>query len=109
MVIACSVDSVYSLKAWVDSGQLAGAVKSIDYPLLADLTKNIARDYGVLNEHTGFSVRGTFLINPEGVLMQYSVNSTPVGRDIDGVLRELAALATGKPCPANWHTGQPTM
>jgi len=109
VVIGCSVDSVYALKAWVDSGQLASAVKTIDYPLLADLTKNIARDYGVLNEHTGFAVRGTFLINPEGLLMQYSVNSTPVGRDIDGVLRELAALSTGKPCAANWRSGQATM
>ncbi len=84
-------------------------MKKIDYALLGDLTKNVARDYNVLNEQTGFSVRGTFIINPEGVLMQYSVNSTPIGRDVDSVLRELAALATGKACPANWQAGQPTM
>lgn len=103
------MDSVYALKAWVESGQLAGGLKHVEYPLLADLTKNIARDYGVLNEHTGFAVRGTFIINPEGVVMQYGVNSTPVGRDIDAVLRELSALATGKPCPVNWQAGKPTL
>ncbi|CAG0929703.1 cytosolic tryparedoxin peroxidase, trypanosomatid typical 2-Cys peroxiredoxin [Planctomycetaceae bacterium] len=109
VVIGCSVDSVPALKAWVESGQLPGGLKKIDYALLGDLTKNVARDYNVLNEQTGFSGRGTFIINPEGVLMQYSVNSTPIGRDVDSVLRELAALVTGKACPANWQAGQPTM
>lgn len=109
VVIGCSIDSVPALKAWVESGQLPGGLKTLDYALLSDLTKNIARDYGVLNEQTGFALRGTFIINPEGVLMHYSVNSTPIGRDVDSVLRELAALATGKACPANWHAGQPTM
>ena len=108
-MIGCSVDSVPALKAWVESGQLAGGLKKVDYPLLGDLTKNVSRDYNVLNEQTGFSVRGTFIINPDGVLMQYSVNATPIGRDIDAVLRELGALSTGKACPVNWRQGQATM
>lgn len=109
MVVGCSIDSWFSLKAWVESGSLAKGVKKLDYPLLSDLTKNIARDYGVLNETTGFALRGTYLINPEGVLQQYSVNPAPLGRDVDSIIRDLAALSTGKPCPINWKPGQATL
>lgn len=108
-VIGCSVDSWYSHKAWVESGQIGKGLKKLGYPLLSDFNKNIARDYGVLNEQTGFAVRGTFLINPEGMLQQFSVHPTPVGRDLDAILRDLSAVSQGKACPVNWHPGQPTL
>lgn len=103
------MDSWYSHRAWVESGQLAGGIKKLGYPLLSDFSKNISRDYGVLNEQTGFAVRGTFLINPEGVLQQYSVHPTPVGRDLAAILRDLSAVSTGKACPVNWQPGAPTL
>ncbi len=106
-VIGCSVDSWYSHKNWVEGGQLK--LTKLNYPLLSDFNKTIARDYGVLNETTGFAVRGTFLINPEGMLQQFSVHPTPVGRDLDAILRDLAAVSVGKACPVNWHPGQATI
>jgi len=108
-VIGCSVDSWFANKAWVESGTLAGGIKKLDYALLSDLSKNIARDYGVLNETTGFAMRGTFLIDPNGVVQAYSVNPAALGRDVDAILRDLAALSLGKPCPVNWKPGKPTL
>ena len=109
MVIGCSIDSWFTLKAWIESGTLAGGVTKIDYPMLSDLTKNISRDYGVLNETVGFALRGTFLIDPNGVVQKASINPAPLGRDVDAVLRDLTALSLGKPCPVNWKRGQPTL
>lgn len=108
-VAGCSIDSHFVHKAWVQSGVLAGGVKKLDYPLIADLTKNIARDYGVLKEDLGATFRGTFLIDPDGVVQQYSINGLGVGRDTNEILRELAGLQMGKPCPVNWKKGDATL
>ena len=104
-MIGCSTDSWFTHKAWVQSGMLAGDVKSLDYPLLSDLKKEIARDYGVLNEQLGAPFRGTFLIDGDGNVQQYSINGLAVGRNISEILRELAALQSGGACPVNWKKG----
>lgn len=103
-VLGCSIDSQFVHKAWVDSGQLG----ELSFPLLADLDHNIGLDYGVLTDK-GFSLRGLFIIDPEGK-MQYSVvHNTDIGRSVDETLRVLDALQSGGACPANWKMGEATL
>lgn len=81
-------------------------------PILADITKQISRDYGVLLPD-GFALRGTFIIDPKGVLRQITVNDTPVGRNLDETLRLVEALQYadkhGEVCPVGWTKGARTM
>jgi peroxiredoxin (alkyl hydroperoxide reductase subunit C) len=105
-VVACSTDSVYSHLGWVKSDARLGELK---YPLLSDINKEIARTYGVLLEEEGVALRGSFLIDPEGVLRWASVHDLGTGRNIDEILRVLDALKTGELCPANWQKGQKTL
>jgi len=88
--------------AWVnqDLGEL-------NYPLVADFTKQVSREYGVLLERLGAALRGTFLIDPDGLVRAYSVQDLTVGRSVDEVLRLLSALKTGKLTPAGWRPGSP--
>ena len=104
-MIGVSCDSVYSHKAWVERGDLKG----VRYPLLADYTKQIARDYGVLDDEKGLAHRGTFLIDPKGVVQFQVVSALGVGRSVDEMLRTLDALQTGELCPANWKPGEKTL
>lgn len=103
---ACSIDSVHSHKAWFGKDE---ALKGVKYPVIADLKKTISRDFGVLAEDKGFSLRGTFIIDPKGVV-QYEVVAAPgLGRSTEETLRSLEALKTGEKCPANWKPGQKTL
>jgi peroxiredoxin (alkyl hydroperoxide reductase subunit C) len=103
-IISCSTDSYYSHKAWFERD-----LKDVKFPILADTTHQIARDYNVLLEESGASLRGTFLIDPKGVLQWMSVNALGTGRSVEEVLRTLQALKTGSLCPANWKPGQATL
>jgi peroxiredoxin (alkyl hydroperoxide reductase subunit C) len=105
-VLAMSTDSVYSHLGWVKAEPRLGTLK---YPLLADYTKEIARSFGVLLEHEGVAMRGTFLLDPSGVVRFLSVNDLGTGRSIDEILRVLDALQTDKPCPCNWQRGEATL
>ena len=82
-------------------------------PILADVTRQIARDYNVLIEEEGIALRGLFIINPEGVLRSMIVNDLPVGRSVDEVLRLVKAFQYtdkhGEVCPAGWTPGAATM
>lgn len=105
-LLACSTDSYYTHKGWCDSlAELSG----MNHPMLADMTKRISMDYGVLIPDRGVALRGTFLIDPQGVLKHASINDTKIGRNVDDVLRQLDALQTGAGCPCNWQRGDPTM
>jgi alkyl hydroperoxide reductase subunit AhpC len=93
-----------------------GGLAPCKLPLLSDVTKQISKDYGVLIDHgedNGVSFRGTFIIDPNGVLRQYSVNDLPVGRSIDEVLRLVQAFQftdkNGEVCPAKWKPGKKSM
>ena len=86
-----------------------GDLKGVTYPLLGDFTKQIARDYGVLDEEKGLSHRGTFIIDDKGTLQFMVVSALGVGRSIDEMLRSLDAIQTGELCPANWKPGQKTL
>ena len=81
--------------------------------LLSDLTKQIARDYGVLLEGAGVALRGLFIIDPNGVIKHLSVNDLPVGRSVEETLRLVKAFqfveTHGEVCPANWTPESPTV
>ncbi len=103
-VVACSTDSQYSHKAWFEKD-----LPEVKYPVLADTAHAVSRDYGVLIENQGIALRGTFLIDPKGVLQWMSVNALGVGRSVEEVIRTLQALKTGELCPAEWKPGQKTL
>jgi len=103
VVYGCSTDSVHSHKAWLkDLGVL-------NYPLLSDKTHEISDAYNVLIPKEGIALRGTFIIDPEGVLRYAVYNDLSVGRSVDEILRVLAALQTGELCPVNWKQGEGTL
>ncbi|MBI4598602.1 peroxiredoxin [Candidatus Uhrbacteria bacterium] len=103
VVLGCSTDSVHSHKAWLkDLGELR-------YPLLSDMTHEISRDYGVLVPEKGVSLRGTFIIDPEGILRFALYHDMGVGRSVGEVLRVLNALQTGELCPIEWQPGEKTL
>ncbi len=103
-IIGASVDSVHSHKAWSE-----GALGQMKYPLISDISHRISRDYGVLMEDKGISLRGLFIIDPEGVLRSYVVNDLSVGRNVDEVHRVLQAFQTGELCPVGWKPGEKTL
>ncbi len=112
-VIGCSVDSKFSHLAWIQTARDKGGLGDLAFPLLADLTKTVGRDYGVLMEAAGIDLRGLFIIDDKGVLQSSMVNNLGVGRNVDEVLRLVAAFQTtaktGEVCPANWKAGDSTM
>jgi alkyl hydroperoxide reductase subunit AhpC len=97
-------DSVYCHKAWIDNG-----LGKLKFPLLSDITKEISRAYNVLMEDKGIALRGTFIIDTEGVVASSVVNITKVGRSVDETLRTLQALQTGELVPCDWKPGQKTL
>jgi len=100
-VLGCSVDSKHSHKAWTTDG-----LGKIRFPLLSDLNHKVSREWGVLDEDEGTAQRGTFIIDPDGVLRWMVVHDTNVGRNVEEVLRVLDALQAGGLCAANWMPGQ---
>jgi len=104
-VLGASVDSKYSHLAWIQRGDLG----TLKYPLLSDITKDVADRYGILDEAEGVALRGLFIIDPDGILQYKVVHNTAVGRNVDEVLRVLAALQTGDLCPLGWKPGEKTL
>lgn len=111
-ILGCSVDSQFSHLAWANTPRKEGGLGEVHYPLLADITKKIARDYGVL-VNDAIALRGLFLISPKGKVLYSVVHDLGVGRSVDETLRVVAAFQqvekTGEVCPANWHHGKKTM
>lgn len=111
-LIGISVDSQYTHYAWKNTAVDKGGIGNVRFPLIADLTKSIARSYDVL---TGDAVafRGTFLIDKKGVVRHQLVNDLPLGRNVDETIRTLDALIFheehGEVCPANWKKGDKGM
>lgn len=112
-VIGVSTDSHFSHLGWINTPRKAGGLGPITYPLLSDFNKKIARDYGVLLENDGIALRGLFIINTKGTLVQMTVNDLPVGRSVDETLRLIKAFQFvekhGEVCPANWKPDSPTI
>ncbi|MBZ2174609.1 peroxiredoxin [Schnuerera sp. xch1] len=100
-VLAISVDSEHSHKAWINTS--LGKVK---FPIASDITKKVSSDYGVLIEEDGVALRGLFIIDPDGVVRYSVIHGLNVGRSIDETLRVLRALKTGGMCPVDWTEGE---
>jgi alkyl hydroperoxide reductase subunit AhpC len=113
-VVGVSVDSKFCHLAWIKTPKKDGGLGGkINYPLVADITKQISSDYGVLLENDGIALRGLFLIDPKGVVRQSTINDLPVGRSVDETLRLIKAFQYnekhGEVCPSDWQPGKPTM
>jgi peroxiredoxin 2/4 len=112
-IIGCSVDSCFSHYAWLQMPKEKGGIQGVTYPIVADITKSIARDYDVLNHQEGIAYRGLFLINRDGIVHHQIVNDLPLGRSVDEALRMLDALIyvekNGEVCPANWNGSKKSM
>jgi len=111
-VIGASIDSEFSHLAWKNTPVEKGGIGNVQFPLVADITKSISRDYGILfNE--AVALRGLFLIDKEGIVRHSVINDLPLGRNIDEALRILEALQFvekhGEVCPANWQEGKSAM
>lgn len=113
VILAISVDSVYSHQAWLEQPKSEGGIQGIEFPLLSDITKAIARDYNVLDEDKGIAYRAIFLLDKSNIIQIMQVNNLNLGRNVNEILRLLDALLFteqhGEACPANWHVGQEGM
>lgn len=90
-VVAASVDSEFSHLAWINTPRKAGGLGEMKIPLLADITKQVSSDYGVLLDN-GIAARGLFIIDPKGIVRQITINDLPVGRNVSEVLRLIQAF-----------------
>ena len=111
-VIGCSIDSHFTHLAWKNTPVKNGGIGNVQYPMVADLSKSIARDYDVLVDDA-VALRGSFLIDRSGVVRHQVVNDLPLGRNIDEMLRMVDALQFteehGEVCPAGWSEGKKGM
>lgn len=111
-VVAVSVDSVFSHIAWKNTSVQNGGLGQVQFPMVADITKQISKDYNVLI-NDAIALRGTFLIDQNGVIQHQVINNLPLGRNIDEALRMVDALAFhqqhGEVCPAGWSKGKQGM
>lgn len=111
-VIGISIDSHYSHLAWKNTPVNKGGIGDIKFPLVADLTKSIARDYDVLIGEA-VALRGTFLIDKKGIVRHQLINDLPLGRNVEEAIRMVDALEYyeehGEVCPAGWNKGSEGM
>jgi peroxiredoxin (alkyl hydroperoxide reductase subunit C) len=110
-IYSISRDTHFVHKAWHD---ISKTVRKIRYPMLADPTGALVRDFGVLVEESGLAERGDFIINPEGKIVAYEVVADNVGRNADEILRRVQASQfvaehSGHACPARWRPGAGTL
>ncbi len=109
-VMVASTDTVFCHKAWHDSSP---TIKKIEFPMLADPSGRMCREYGVLIEEEGLALRGTFIIDPDGMLKSYEINDNSIGRSSAELFRKLQAAQFvrehGEVCPASWKPGGKTL
>ncbi|MCV6636555.1 peroxiredoxin C [Candidatus Albibeggiatoa sp. nov. NOAA] len=112
-VIGVSIDSHFTHNAWRNTPVEKGGIGPVRYTLAADMTHQIAKDYGVETPDGAVAFRGSFLIDKDGVVRHQVVNDLPLGRNIDEMLRMVDALqfheAHGEVCPAGWQEGSAGM
>ena len=111
-LLGVSIDSHFTHLAWKNTPIEKGGIQGVEYPLIADVSKQIARDYGILfNEEV--ALRGMFLIDTKGIVRHATINDLPLGRNVDEALRVIDALQFteehGEVCPANWKKGEEAM
>jgi len=103
VIYGVSIDTEFVHLAWRRSHP---DLKNLPFPMLADVKREIATAFGVLDKKEGVALRATFIVDPEGIIRFASVNDLNVGRNVDEVLRTLDALQTDELCPCNWHKGE---
>jgi peroxiredoxin (alkyl hydroperoxide reductase subunit C) len=114
-VLVLSVDTIYVHKVWNESELSKIIPGGIPFPMLTDIAGKIGIEYGVFEESNGVDLRGTFIIDPEGVIQGYEVLTAPVGRNIDEIIRLLQAFQYVKSSkereviPSGWRPGMPTL
>lgn len=104
VILGASTDSEHSHKAW-----FAKDLPEVKFPILADSNHALSKYFNVLKEDEGLAHRGTFIIDPEGVLRYFVVSDINVGRSVEETLRVLEGLQTGERCPIDWKPGQKTL
>ena len=110
-IYAVSTDTHFTHKAWHDASD---TIKKIKYPMIGDPTGTITRNFDVMIEEEGLALRGTFLINPEGVIKAMEVNDLGIGRSAADLLRKAQAAQyiaahPNEACPASWKPGEETL
>lgn len=110
-ILSVSTDTVFVHKAWHDH---SNAIAKIKYPMLADPTGNICKEFGTYIDNEGLSLRGSFIIDPEGILKAYELHDNSIGRSAKELLRKLQAAkfvreSHGQVCPASWEPGKKTL
>lgn len=110
-VMSVSTDTVFVHKAWHDNSP---SIKKIQYPMAADPTGNLCKKFGTYIEDKGISLRGSFVIDPDGVLKAFEIHDNNIGRNIKELLRKVQAAKfsndnPGQVCPANWEPGKDTI
>ena len=110
-VLSVSTDTVFVHKAWHDNSP---AIKKIKFPMIADPTGKLCKEFGTYIEGEGLSLRGSFIIDPDGFLKSFEIHDNSVGRSASELLRKLQAAKfvrenPGKVCPANWTPGEKTL
>lgn len=110
-VLSVSTDTAFVHKAWHDSSP---AIKKVKFPMAADPTGKLCREFGVYIEEEGLSLRGTFIVDPDGVLKALEIHDNSIGRSADELLRKLQAAKfvrehKGNVCTAGWKPGHKTL
>ena len=110
-IMSVSTDTVFVHKAWHDESP---AIQKVKYPMIADPTGKLCRAFGTYIEEEGLSLRGSFIIDPDGILKAFEVNANNIGRSAKELLRKLQAAAfvrehTDQVCPASWEPGEKTL
>lgn len=111
-VVGVSVDSQFTHNAWRNTPTNEGGLGAVKFPLVADLGGSIMKDYGVVHP-ANVALRGTFLMDKEGIVRHQVVNDLPLGRNVDELVRMVEALQFheehGEVCPAGWNKGDDGM
>jgi len=110
-VISVSTDTAFVHKAWHDTSK---SINKIKFPMAADPTGNLCRAFGTYIDEEGLSLRGSFIIGPDGTLKSYEIHDNSIGRNIKEIIRKLDASIfvsknSGQVCPANWERGKKTL
>ena len=110
-VYSVSTDTHFVHKAWADASD---TIKKINYPMIGDPTGTISRNFDVMIEEAGLALRGTFVVNPEGVIKVAEIHDLGIGRDASELLRKVKAAQyvashPGEVCPAKWQEGAETL
>lgn len=110
-IYAVSTDTHFTHKAWHDASETIGKIK---YTMVGDPTGAITRNFGVMREDQGLADRGTFIVDPDGVIQAMEITAEGIGRDASDLLRKVKAAQyvaehPGEVCPAKWKEGEATL